>query len=150
MGIGHGVLIAQAGLLGRTQVDVVEWFEVAERTVRHLVRDFLERGLDALSLRPSPLHRHGVDAQGRQRFLCVRKKSGCGRTFNGLTATPFARMRKPELWARFIHAMAAGHLSIDNLHRFGVALWRWRTVILRVLSDAPQRQLARSLATQRD
>ena len=38
---------------GRTQVEVAEWFEVAERTVRNLVRDFRERGLEALDLRPS-------------------------------------------------------------------------------------------------
>ena len=93
-------------------------------------------------------HRHGVDARGRQRFLCVRRKGGCGRTFNGLTGTPFARMRKPELWERFIRSMASGHQSIDDLHEFGgigvarSTLWRWRMVVLRALSDPDPRPLS--------
>ena len=42
---------------GKTQSEVAQWFEVAERTVRYLVHDFRERGLDALDLRPSPQRR---------------------------------------------------------------------------------------------
>ena len=95
----------------------------------------------------SGAHRHGVDARGGQRFLCVEKKGGCGRTFNGLTETPFARMRKPELWGTFLKALASGHRSIDKLHRFGGVgvskgtLFRWRTVILQALSDPSSKPL---------
>ena len=42
---------------GKPQREVAEWFDVAVRTVRYLVRDFRERGLDALDPRPSNQHR---------------------------------------------------------------------------------------------
>jgi len=43
---------------------------------------------------------YGRDAQQRRRFPCRRTDTGgCGRTFNVLTGTPLARMRKPEQWA---------------------------------------------------
>ena len=54
---------------GRTQVEVAEWFEVAERTVRHLVRDFRERGLEALDLRPSTQHRGKLTPEQEQELL---------------------------------------------------------------------------------
>ena len=95
----------------------------------------------------SGAHRHGVDARGGQRFLCVEKKGGCGRTFNGLTATPFARMCKPELWGTFIKALESGHRLIDKLHRFGGVgvsrgtLFRWRTVISQAPSEPNSKPL---------
>ena len=39
--------------------------------------------------------KHGRDENGQQRFRC-RLPLGCGRTFNALTNTPLARMRKPR------------------------------------------------------
>jgi transposase-like protein len=41
--------------------------------------------------------KHGLDDNGQQRFRC-RPPLGCGRTFNAVTGTPLARMRKPEIW----------------------------------------------------
>lgn len=43
------------------------------------------------------VHRHGRDARGRQRFICVGEV-GCGRSFGVLQGTVFHRMRKPEVW----------------------------------------------------
>ena len=48
---------------------------------------------------------HGKDEKGRQRFRCRRTDAGgCGRTFNGLTRTVLARIRKPDcgatIWVR--------------------------------------------------
>ena len=39
-------------------------------------------------------------------------QGGCGRTFNGLTGTPFSRMRKPERWSIFLQGKP----------------WRWTSV----------------------
>jgi transposase-like protein len=52
--------------------------------------------------------RHGRDCAGRQRFRCLKTDDGkgCGRTFNALTGTAFARMRKPELWTRYAAELA--------------------------------------------
>jgi transposase-like protein len=89
---------------------------------------------------------HGFDKHGRQRFKC-RKKSfgGCDRTFNLLTGTPLARMRKPERWHAFSKALADGFISVDRLHESGLGIsrltvWRWRN---RFLAAQTARQAAR-------
>lgn len=93
-------------------------------------------------------YRHGRDARGAQRFRCrPPSEGGCGRTFNGRTGTPFARMRKPEKWSAFLEALAEGHRSLDDLHRFGnigVAprtLWRWRKVVFEALGKEEPKRL---------
>ena len=137
-----------AGQLQPQQLAYVEEHVRAKRDAKTGVSAIANHARDRNANRICPrcgfsgAYRHGVDARGGQRFLCVEKKGGCGRTFNGLTETPFARMRKPELWGTFIKALASGHRSIDKLHRFGRewafprgTLFRWRTVILQALSD---------------
>ena len=86
-------------------------------------------------------YRHGRNNDGRQRFWCRSPaQGGCGRAFNGLTGTSFARMRKPEKWAPFIQALASGHSSINLLHKQGnigvsrCTLWRWRKVVMQALA----------------
>ena len=55
--------------------------------------------------------KHGFDKHGRQRFKCREKSSGgCDRTFNLLTGTPLARMRKPERWHAFSKALTDGFI----------------------------------------
>ncbi len=88
------------------------------------------------------VYKHGRDSRGSQRFRCrPPSQGGCGRTFNGRTGTPFARMRKPERWSLFLQALSAGHRSLDDLHKFGEVgvsrrtLWRWRNVVLEALCD---------------
>jgi len=46
--------------------------------------------------------KHGLDDNGQQRFRC-RPPLGC--TFNALTGTPLARMRKPEIWLAYAEAL---------------------------------------------
>jgi transposase-like protein len=46
------------------------------------------------------VYRHGQSA-GLQRYRCTK----CGKTFNALTKTPLARMRKKELWISYIDLM---------------------------------------------
>jgi len=80
--------------------------------------------------------KHGFDKHGRQRFKCREKSSGgCDRTFNLLTGTPLARMRKPERWHAFSKALADGFISVDRLHGSGLGIsrltiWRWRNRFL--------------------
>lgn len=80
--------------------------------------------------------KHGRDKLGRQRFKCRKKVfSGCGSTFNALTGTPLARMRKPEKWHAFAKALANGFISVDCLHKkdLGIShltIWRWRNRLL--------------------
>lgn len=81
--------------------------------------------------------KYGRDAQGRQRFRCRRDgPAGCGRTFNALTGTAFARMRKPEKWAAYARMVAAGFKSVDDVKASGLGIarltaWRWRHRLLR-------------------
>ena len=94
------------------------------------------------------VYKHGRDSRGSQRFRCrPPSQGGCGRTFNGRTGTPFARMRKPERWSLFLQALSAGHRSLDDLHEFGEVgvsrrtLWRWRKVVLEALGDDEPKRL---------
>ena len=94
------------------------------------------------------VYKHGHDSRGSQRFRCrPPSQGGCGRTFNGRTGTPFARMRKPERWSLFLQALSAGHRSLDDLHKFGEVgvsrrtLWRWRKVVLEALGDDEPKRL---------
>jgi hypothetical protein len=89
---------------------------------------------------------HGRDAASRQRFRCRRgEDGGCGRTFNALTGTPLARMRKPEEWLGFAAAMAE-HRSLDAIRAAGVNVsrhtaWRWRHRLLAPLAAQPDAPL---------
>lgn len=82
--------------------------------------------------------KHGLDARGGQRFRCrASAAGGCGRTFNALTGTPLARMRKPEEWSRYAAAMATRFVSLDTVRDLGIEVsrltaWRWRHRFLAV------------------
>src|SRR3954453_10964165 len=55
--------------------------------------------------------KHGLDDTGQQRFRC---RPPLGRTFNALTGTPLARMRKPELaYAEALGERSTGFTSIS-------------------------------------
>jgi len=66
-------------------------------------------------------------SQGLPRYRC----KSCGRTFNALTGTPLAHLRKREQWARYYQALieginlreAAGRCGVDKNTAF---LWRHR------------------------
>ena len=89
--------------------------------------------------------KHGRDKLGRQRFLCPKAAGGCGRTFDPLTETPFARMRKVGRWHAFAKVLSNGFVSIDRLAEMNLgvsrlAAWRWHN---RFLEVQVQRQSAR-------
>lgn len=92
--------------------------------------------------------KHGLDRLGRQRLRCVvASRGGCGKTFNTLTGTPFARMRKPDKWHTFAKALSNGFISVNRLAKLdlGVSrltIWRWRNRFL----DAQARHQAETLS----
>ena len=88
--------------------------------------------------------KHGRDENGQQRFRC-RLPLGCGRTFNALTNTPLARMRKPEVWLAYAEALGERR-SLDWVHEhLGIArltAWRWRHRLLTPLANGPAQMLS--------
>lgn len=75
--------------------------------------------------------KHGRDHQGRQRFRCVsRTREHCGATFNALTGSPLARMKKADKWLGYVAQMAE-HKSCARIAGSGLGIskttaWRWR------------------------
>jgi transposase-like protein len=78
-------------------------------------------------------------ASGLPRYRC----KGCGRTFNGLTKTPLARLRKKEKWQDQAQAMIDGISVAKAAERCEVdykTAFRWRHRFLKALSaDKPKR-----------
>ncbi len=72
------------------------------------------------------IYKHGMRS-GLQRYRCTH----CSKTFNALTATPLARLKKKELWLQNINCMLTSDvlrfigtkLHIDKKTAF---LWRHR------------------------
>ena len=92
--------------------------------------------------------RHGRDRGGRQRFRCLKidEGQGCGRTFNALSGTAFARMRKPELWMRYAAELARGTSLTKIVEEVGLPInrhtaWRWRHRLLPALDPAKPERL---------
>lgn len=64
-------------------------------------------------------------ANGLRRFCCT----ACGKTFNALTGTPLARLRKKSRWLDFGEALSEGDTVKESAERCGVAVstaFRWR------------------------
>jgi len=77
-------------------------------------------------------------SNGLPRYRC----QGCGRTFNGLTKTPLARLRKKEKWQEQAQSMIDGTTTSKSAKRCGVhytTAFRWRHRFLEALSsDKPK------------
>ena len=78
---------------------------------------------------------------GRAHGLARHRCGDCGRTFNGLTGTPLARLRKKERWSDQAAALTAGETVAKAAARCGVAYttaFRWRHRFLAgVATDKP-------------
>ena len=92
--------------------------------------------------------RHGRDGGGRQRFRCLKTDggNGCGKTFNALSGTAFARMRKPELWSGYARHLASGTSLSKIVDCADMAIsrftaWRWRHRLLAPLAAAKPERL---------
>ena len=60
-----------------------------------------------------------------RRFRCKK----CGKSFNALTGTPLARLRKKERWLEFGRSLSEGDTVVASAERCGVAVstaFRWR------------------------
>ena len=111
----------------------------AERVTTEITR----RGAEIAEARRCPhcgnerVAKHGRDHLGRQRFRCVaRSREHCGATFNTLTATPLARMKKADKWLGYVAQMGE-HRSCARIARSGLGIskttaWRWRHRFLAV------------------
>ena len=101
---------------------------LAGRPPRAAVTAVIEAGLD--DQRSCPHCGHGKvvgcgRADGLRRFRC----KGCGKSFNALTGTPLARLRKKECWLDFGQSLSEGETVVASAERCGVAVstaFRWR------------------------
>jgi transposase-like protein len=74
------------------------------------------------------VHRCG-QASGLQRFRCL----GCGRSYNALTGTPLARLRKKEHWLAYLQCVLESRTvreaaRVVGVHRTTSFRWRHRFV----------------------
>jgi len=74
------------------------------------------------------VHRCG-HASGLQRFRCL----GCGRSYNALTGTPLARLRKKKLWLAYLQCVLESRTvreaaRVVGVHRTTSFRWRHRFV----------------------
>jgi transposase-like protein len=101
---------------------------LAGRPPRAAVTAAIEAGADDQRCCPHCGHRKAVGcgrADGLQRFRC----KGCGKSFNALTGTPLARLRKKECWLDFGQSLSEGETVVTSAERCGVAVstaFRWR------------------------
>src|ERR1700734_1564709 len=80
-------------------------------------------------------------SDGLLRFRC----KSCGRTFNALTKTPMAHLRKKERWLDHAHAMIEGMSLAKTAKLCGVhptTAFRWRHRFLRAPADDKPRTLS--------
>ena len=79
------------------------------------------------------IRRYGKE-HGLQRYRCV----ACSRTFNALTGTPLARLRKKECWSSFAGSLQQSHSVREAARLAGVAKntsFRWRHRFLKLDKD---------------
>lgn len=79
-------------------------------------------------------------ANGLPRYRC----RGCGRTFNGLTKTPLARLRKKEKWQELAQSMIDGTTTAKSAARCGVhytTAFRWRHRFLTEIASGKPKSL---------
>jgi len=75
-------------------------------------------------------------ANGLRRFRCKQ----CGKSFNALTGTPLARLRKKEHWLDFGQSLSEGDAVVASAERCGVAVstaFRWRHRFLSAKEPSP-------------
>jgi transposase-like protein len=85
------------------------------------------------------VHRHGM-ARGLLRYKCL----ACARTFNALTGTPLARLRKRDRWLKFAEALNASETVRAAAARAGVnasTSFRWRHRFLSARKDLRDHRL---------
>jgi transposase-like protein len=85
------------------------------------------------------IHRHGM-ARGLRRYKCL----DCARTFNALTGTPLAGLRKRGLWLTYAASLNASETVRAAAARAGIAgstSFRWRHRFLMARKEAKDQRL---------
>jgi transposase-like protein len=114
-------------LLGKTQYD--------KRPAAILDQQFASKPI-CPNCQSSSLHRWGV-VSGIQRYRCKE----CGRSFNALTGTSMARLRKKELWLDYSKALADSLSLSKAAERCGIdrtTAFRWRHRFLQTPSQSKE------------
>ena len=114
------------GLSARQRDEAV--LVLAEPASSAAVLELLEARIDETRRCPH-CTTEGAVIRGRSNRLRRYGCKGCGRTFNALTGTPLARLRKKELWATFAAGIGDGDTVKGAAARCGVAdttSFRWR------------------------
>ncbi len=92
--------------------------------VRELIEAPQERTRTCPHCRSHHVYRHGK-SDGLQRYRCV----DCGKTYNALTGTPLARLRKKELWLQHLDLMLQSCVLRKVSAEMNISLttaFRWR------------------------
>jgi transposase-like protein len=79
---------------------------------------------------------NGVVKRGRANGLRRYRCKACGKSFNALTGTPWARLRHKECWLAFAETLSAGATVRGSANHCGVATttaFRWRHRFLRAV-----------------
>ena len=94
-------------------------------TVAALIDQIARLRLACPRCQSSTCSRHG-HANGLQRYRC----GNCGRTFNGLTGTPLARLRLKHKWLNYLDCMrdpaCTVHRAADQVQVHPNTSFRWR------------------------
>lgn len=107
--------------------------EVKESASVAIIEDRVDDECRCPQCSKSGANREGI-VDGLQRYRC----SHCGRTFNALTGTHMAGLRKKEKWLEYCEALKEG-LSLEKAaERCGIhpsTAFRWRHRFLKIFSD---------------
>ena len=97
-------IIAICAVLRASEKVVRHCTGAAMRRVRQIIEQRVSEAPKCPRCGAAHIRRYGVE-HGLQRYRCV----GCRRTFNALTGTPLARLRKKECWASFANSLQQSH-----------------------------------------
>jgi transposase-like protein len=107
--------------------------------VQKLIDDRFQTDLKCPHCKERRIHRHGM-ARGLRRYKCL----ACAKTFNALTETPMARLRKRDRWLKYADALGASESVRAAAVRAGVnasTSFRWRHRFLSARKEARDQQL---------
>ncbi len=108
-------------------------------TAQKLIDGKFQADLKCPHCKERHIHRHGM-ARGLRRYKCL----ACARTFNALTDTPLARLRKWDRWLKYADALNASESVRAAAVRAGVnasTSFRWRHRFLSARKDLRDHQL---------
>lgn len=121
--------LAELTLRQRGEVKVVLDRELAGVDAQEVVNRRSAEVLSCPHCQAGRIHRWGKDG-GVQRYRCCV----CGKTFNALSGTPLARLKRSDAWLAYAQAMIDGASIRQAAQRAGVhrtTSFRWRHRLLR-------------------